>query len=206
MARPRSFDTDEALAAATRVFLGRGFDGATLDDLTAAMAINRPSLYAAFGDKGALYARALAGYAATAQAAMAAALEGGATLEEAGRRLLSAAIDVYAPLRGNHLGCLIATTATTVAGADEAVRQVLAQFLSDVDRLIRGIIRRRFGAVITDEAVAAAADLLSATMYSLAIRARAGASRRQLSAMAERAVITVGIVARARALNAAVAR
>ncbi len=196
MARPRSFDVDDALAAATQVFLARGFDGATLDDLTGAMGINKPSLYAAFGDKEALYAKVLEGYAAMAKSAMAAALNAGDTLEDAGQRLLLGAIEVYAPTKGNHLGCLIATTATTAAGSNPAVRSVLATFLSDVDQLIRTTIKRRFGGNLADANVASAADVLSAAMYSIAIRARAGASRRQLSAIAERAVATMGAVAR----------
>jgi AcrR family transcriptional regulator len=196
MARPRSFDVDDALAAATQVFLARGFDGATLDDLTRAMGINKPSLYAAFGDKEALYARVLEGYAAMARSAMESALNAGDTLEDAGRRLLLGAIEVYAPTKGNHFGCLIATTATTAAGSNPAVKAVLATFLSDVDQLIRTTVKRRFGVDLVDANTASVADVLSAAMYSIAIRARAGTSRRQLSAIADRAVATMGVVAR----------
>lgn len=196
MARPRSFDVDDALVAATQVFLARGFDGATLDDLTGAMGINKPSLYAAFGDKEALYAKVLEGYAAMAKSAMELAFDAGDTLEHAGRRLLAGAIEVYAPAKGNRLGCLIATTATTAAGSNPAVRAVLATFLSDVDQLIRTAIKRRFGGDLADANIASVADVLSAAMYSIAIRARAGASRRQLSAIAERAVATMGVIAR----------
>jgi len=195
MARPRSFDIDDALAAATRVFLVHGFDGATLEDLTAAMGVNKPSLYAAFGDKSALYARVLEGYAALALSAMEAALNAGETLEDAGRALLRDAIEMYAPSKGDHLGCLIATTATTVAGSSPAVRAVVAGFLSKVDLLIVATITGRFGRHLTEEGVVSVADILSATTYSLAIRSRAGASRRQLSAIADRAMATVAAVA-----------
>lgn len=197
MARPRSFDVDDALAAATRVFLSRGFDGATLDDLTGEMGVNKPSLYAAFGDKSALYARVLGVYAAMAKSAMKASLDAGDTLEEAGRHLLLGAIEVYAPAKGSHLGCLIATTATTAAGSISSVRAEVAAFLSDVDRLIATTIERRFAGELAETGVAPVAHVLSATLYSLAIRARAGASRRQLSTIAERAVEAVGAIARA---------
>src|SRR5947199_5777311 len=60
--RPRQFDADLALDRALAVFWRRGYEGATLDDLTAAMGINRPSLYAAFGDKERLFRRALERY------------------------------------------------------------------------------------------------------------------------------------------------
>ncbi len=63
MGRPRVFDVDEALDRALRVFWRKGYEGASLSDLTKAMRINRPSLYAAFGNKEALFRRALDRYA-----------------------------------------------------------------------------------------------------------------------------------------------
>ncbi len=62
--RPREFDRDRALDAAMRVFWRYGYEGASLTELTAAMGINRPSLYAAFGDKAALFREAVARYGA----------------------------------------------------------------------------------------------------------------------------------------------
>src|SRR5882724_6357466 len=60
--RPRTFDIDAALDAALHVFWRKGYDGASLADLTGAMGINRPSLYAAFGNKEALFRKALDRY------------------------------------------------------------------------------------------------------------------------------------------------
>jgi len=61
--RPRSFDADRALDRALKVFWRKGYEGASLADLTSAMGINRPSLYAAFGNKEALFRKALDRYA-----------------------------------------------------------------------------------------------------------------------------------------------
>ena len=60
--RPRAFDVDEALDAAMRVFWKHGYEGASLSELTEAMGINRPSLYAAFGDKESLFKKAVDRY------------------------------------------------------------------------------------------------------------------------------------------------
>jgi AcrR family transcriptional regulator len=60
--RPRAFDADQALEKAMRVFWKRGYDGASLPELTEAMGINRPSLYAAFGNKESLFRRAVERY------------------------------------------------------------------------------------------------------------------------------------------------
>jgi AcrR family transcriptional regulator len=60
--RPRAFDPDAALERAMHVFWGKGYEGASLSDLTRAMGINRPSLYAAFGDKEQLFRKVLDRY------------------------------------------------------------------------------------------------------------------------------------------------
>src|SRR5256885_4367807 len=62
MGRPRAFREDKALDAAMRVFWEKGYEGASLDDLTAAMGINRSSLYSSFGDKEQLFKQAIAHY------------------------------------------------------------------------------------------------------------------------------------------------
>lgn len=72
--RPRGFDADQALDRAVEVFWRQGYEGASLGDLTAAMGINKPSLYAAYGNKRELFDRALARYAETDMAYARAAL------------------------------------------------------------------------------------------------------------------------------------
>ena len=62
MGRPRSFDIDRALDRALQVFWRKGYEGTSLSDLTKAVGVNRPSLYAAFGDKKALFRKALDRY------------------------------------------------------------------------------------------------------------------------------------------------
>src|ERR1700744_1618347 len=61
--RPRSFDERDALEKATQVFWSKGYDGVTIDDLVAGMGVGRPTLYAVFGDKQAIFFRVLNSYA-----------------------------------------------------------------------------------------------------------------------------------------------
>src|SRR6201985_1372254 len=72
--RPRSFDETGALEKATQVFWSKGYDGVTIDDLVEGMGVGRPSLYAVFGDKRAIFLRALKSYAERKGAAAAKAL------------------------------------------------------------------------------------------------------------------------------------
>lgn len=92
LGRPRSFDTEQALDAAVKAFLVHGYEGATLDHLTAAMGIGRPSLYAAFGDKRQLFGRALQRYAETKGSAPAKALNEEADLKDAVKAFLATAV------------------------------------------------------------------------------------------------------------------
>lgn len=185
--RPRAFDDAEALAAALGVFLRHGYEGTSVNELALAMKINKPSLYAAFGDKAHIYDRVVSQYAEQAKRSMIAALGSGETLGQAVRAFLSAAIDIYAPPRGQPLGCLIATTAATAAGADSGVRRTLLTFLDEVDSTLTMILQRRFGTELADAGIAprTLARLIAATAHSLAIRARAGASRRSLLEIAD---------------------
>src|ERR1700759_424078 len=91
--RPREFDLDQALAAALRVFWAKGYEGASLTDLTEAMGITRPSLYAAFGNKEALFRKALDLYERDKLAYVANALAA-PTARGVAERMLGGALDL----------------------------------------------------------------------------------------------------------------
>src|SRR5580700_3038669 len=113
--RPRAYDPDEALARAVDAFWDAGFAATSLDDLSQATGMNRPSLYGAFGDKQALYRRALDLYIARTRAALAEAFGADVPLCSALRRVFDAAISIYLSGENGARGCFIISTAVAQA-------------------------------------------------------------------------------------------
>ncbi|RZK90856.1 MAG: TetR/AcrR family transcriptional regulator [Methylobacterium sp.] len=118
--RPRCFDVERALDAAVCTFWKNGYEGTSLDDLTQAMGINRPSLYAAFGNKEQLFARAVARYAEQGLALMRDALAAPTAREAADRFLREVVIgdcDVRAGRGCMLVGAALTCSADAAAGA-----------------------------------------------------------------------------------------
>ncbi|MCA9526254.1 MAG: TetR/AcrR family transcriptional regulator, partial [Myxococcales bacterium] len=122
--RPRRYDPDRALDAALAVFWAHGFAGTTLDALCAAMDMNRPSVYAAFGDKRRLFEQALSRFGARLAAHGRAALAA-PDLADALGSLFAGVIPLYVP-DGRPRGCLVYGVAAVDAPEDEAVRAFVA--------------------------------------------------------------------------------
>ena len=142
MGRPREFDLDEALDRAMEVFWRKGYDGATLLDLTRAMRINRPSLYAAFGDKQALYRKALDRYAAgPARYVLEALAE--PTARAVAERLFRGTVELVADPR-HPRGCLLVQGALTCSDASDSVRRKVFAHRAAGEAAIRErFVRRR---------------------------------------------------------------
>jgi AcrR family transcriptional regulator len=178
--RPRLFDEHAALGRALELFWERGLAATSLDDLAAAMGMQRPSIANAFGDKQALYRRALAAFADQARAGAAASLAE-PELERALERFYLAALDVYCagdPAQG----CLVICTAPAAALVHPEVRDDLLQVVRDLDTALG----RRF-ALAGDPEHGTSAKLAQAVLHSLAIRARAGESKASLRRLARAA-------------------
>src|SRR5262245_47527927 len=112
--RPRGFEPDAVLQRVRAVFLEKGFAGASLDELAEAAGLNRPSLYAAFGDKEQLYIHTLRAYGAQGVAAMDAALAGEGPIDKRLGQVFRGAVDIYtAP--PSPRGCMIVGTAAVEA-------------------------------------------------------------------------------------------
>lgn len=185
--RPPTYERRKALAAITEAFWTNGYASTSLDDLAAATGMVRPSLYAAFGDKRAMYLAAL-GEVRGMIAAELDALTKEPDLEVALRTFYARAIEAYLSGGAHPRGCLAICTATVAATAHQDIRAELHDIIAAIDHALEA----RIAASLPDTSAArahakATALLASATLHSLAIRARAGFSRDELVSLANAA-------------------
>lgn len=189
--RPRSFDVDEVLDKARAVFWNLGYAAASLDDLAAATGLNRPSLYAAFGDKHALYMAALERSRAEMTGALGAALETQAPLRALLEAIYDRAIAAYRRGDEGQRGCFLIGTAVTQAVDDPAARELLAAFIAETDELFLARFERSRAELARGITPAIAAPVASAAFHTLAIRARTGAGEAELKAVGLAAVTLI---------------
>lgn len=189
--RPRSFDKDEALDRARAVFWNLGYAATSLDDIAAATGLNRPSLYAAFGDKHALYLAALRRSAEEATGALEVALRTDAPLRAVLGAIFERTAEIYRAGDVGQRGCFLVGTAVTQAVDDPEARELLASFIATTDRLFAERFERDAPQLAKDLSPGAAGAMASATFHTLAIRARTGAGERELKAIGEAAVAMI---------------
>lgn len=191
--RPRSFDVDVALREATQTFKRKGYSAATLDDLSEAMGVNRPSLYAAFDSKEALYRKALSVYAQEMQVRFQQALSE-PSFSRALRRLYATALDAYYSQEGEAVGCMVACTAVTEAPTNENLRKDTRSIMDEIDHMVAKRIERAIaeGELPGKVRPKALSRLVVAMLHSLAMRARSGAGRKSLDEMAADAAAMFG--------------
>jgi AcrR family transcriptional regulator len=191
LGRPRSFDTDPALDRALQVFWRKGYEGATLSDLTKAVGVNRPSLYAAFGDKEALFRKALDRYLNGPAAYTQEALKE-PTAHAVIERLLQGAADLNTAPR-NPGGCLMVQGALACGEAGDSIRQELVACRAAGE----ATLRRRFQRAKSEGDLPATvnpADLaryVATIVYGMAVQAAGGASRDKLQRVVEMTLRTL---------------
>ena len=191
--RPRAYDPETALRRAAEAFWKTGYAGTSLDDITAATGMNRPSLSAAFGDKHQIYVKALSAYWEYKFMAMRKALEAGGTLAETLMKVYDTTLSIYFAGEEQGLGCFVVGTAITEAPGDAEVKHIVAKGFEklDADFEARFKLARDAGELKQDADPRALALLTTATMHTLAVRARTGSSRSELRKLAEKAVSVI---------------
>ena len=185
--RPRSFDERDALEKATQVFWSKGYDGVTIDDLVAGMGVGRPSLYAVFGDKRAIFLRVLRAYAERKGASAAKALLSPQSLRDSIAGFLRYAVE-SATEKGSAPGCLIVCVAPLVDDAE--VRKFLKDAAAAGVALVEGRFRDGItdGEIPSDFPVAVRAIQVTDFARGLTMRAQMGTPRKTLLRDAEEAV------------------
>jgi AcrR family transcriptional regulator len=194
--RPRAYDPGTALWQALQAFWSGGYAATSLDELAAATGMNRPSLYGAFGDKKALYLKALDHYRASGRAALAEALAGKRPLREELRRVYDKALAIYFSGEGAPRGCFLIGTATSEAVENPDVRAALGGALREFDKAFEARLRlaREQGELSLEADPVALARLASAILHTLALRSRAGDPKPTLE---ETAAAGVDLICRA---------
>ena len=180
--RPRAYDPDAALASARDAFWSAGYSATSLDDLGAATGMNRPSLYAAFGDKRTLYLKVLERYSREGRVGIEAALAGTRPLREELRQVYKLLLAMYTSGDGQARGCFLVGTALAEAVSDAGVREAFAASLRELDLVFERRFRRarEQGELDGDAQPAALGRFAAGIAHSLAIRARAGEAPKAL--------------------------
>jgi AcrR family transcriptional regulator len=187
--RPRSFDRNAALESAMQVFWEKGYEGASLADLTAAMGINPPSLYAAFGCKEALYLEVMELYSRTIGMEIWSSLETIATIKEALNGFLLATAKAYSQPNQPH-GCLIALGGLHSGEVTKPICDAFCKHRADSivklrQRLQRAVAEGELPASIDAEAIA---TFYATVQNGMSILARDGGDYRALKHVADGAM------------------
>ena len=191
MARPLAFDADEALDAALDVFRAKGYEAASVGDLTSAMGINRPSLYNTFGNKEDLFRQALERYLQGPGSYLTTSL-GQPTAADVVSAMLHGAVEVMATDQSPS-GCLLVHGALVTSDAAAPIRLELAAIRSgSCDQL-----RQRLDRAVADGDLEAGSDTRRIAMYvttmlaGISVEASAGATAEELHTVADDALLVL---------------
>ncbi|HEY2659504.1 MAG TPA: TetR/AcrR family transcriptional regulator [Caulobacteraceae bacterium] len=183
--RPREFCVDEALSAALRVFWSKGYEGASLTDLTDAMGITRPSLYAAFGNKEALFRKTLDLYEHEKLAYMEAALEE-PTARGVAERLLRGALEMQTS-GSDPRGCLGVISSVACGAEAQSIKAevLLRKASSDAALLRRMQVAKQEGDLPDLIEPEGLVRYLTAVIQGLCVQAGSGASPQDLERLVD---------------------
>lgn len=186
--RPRKFNADTALNKALTVFWKQGYEGTSIDDLTEAMGINRPSLYAAFGNKEELFGKVMDLYRADPASYVNRALEK-PTAREVFAGLLYGVVDLLTNPE-NPGGCMFVQAALVCGDASKNIRTELAARRLGGEREIRERFERARtdGDLSIDSDPAILAKFAATLIWGLSVQSASGCSREELLQVAETSI------------------
>lgn len=175
--RPRSFDMEEAVSKAMRLFHRRGYDAVGVAELGAELGIKPPSFYAAFGSKAGLFQRAVEHYSTSDANVFGRAQAQGGTVDEVIQRTLLVAAEIY-PEHDGVAGCLVLDGARN--SADPEAKTIIASYKKASRTVLRDFIATRYPAKAET-----LADLVVIALEGMSGSARDGASASSLEGFAE---------------------
>lgn len=183
--RPRAFCEEQALDAAMRVFSEKGYEAASLSDLTSAMGINRFSMYATFGNKEALFVKAMDRFTGGVTSHLDATLAEG-TARDSIERMLLESVSVFTAAEGPGL-CFVTQAPLTAPEVSEATKQFVAQKRGVVELGLRKRLDRAFqeGELPVDVSTTSLARFYAVMIQGIALQAHHGGTRDELLAVVD---------------------
>ncbi len=187
--RPRKFDREEALERAMRIFWSKTYEGTSLSDLTSAMGINTPSLYAAFGSKQELFREALAHYVENYHNGIWTGLDEAPSIFDAVRTFLTRSAEAYC-MTGQPPGCMVVLGAQHSCTEDQSVPAGLSEMRKNNLLQLQARIEqaKEEGELPGDFDTAAAATMLFSMQTGMSVLARDGVCEDALLAAADQCV------------------
>src|SRR5258707_6463579 len=188
--RPRAYQPEIALGKALDLFRKDGFAATSLDDLSAATGMNRPSLYGAFGDKRELFIKSYRRYREDARVAMGDVFRDELPIRRRLERIYAVALDIYLSGEFGPRGCFTVMTAASEAVFDPDIRAMVLEGFSELDKAFAACFRlaKEKGELPASADPVVLAQLASATIHTIAIRSRAPVPRKALEAIVHRAI------------------
>lgn len=188
--RPRAYEPDVALGKALDLFREAGFAATSLDDLSAATGMNRPSLYGAFGDKRELFIKSYRRYREDARAAMGDVFRNELPIRQRLQRIYAVALDIYLSGDTGPRGCFTVMTAASEAVHDPDIRAMVQEGFGELDKAFAACFRKaqEKGELSGNADPAVLAQLASSTIHTIALRSRAGMPRKDLEAIVNGAI------------------
>lgn len=183
--RPLAFNQDDALERALQIFWSRGYEGASMAELADALGINKPSIYATFGNKEALFRKALAKYLAGPAAFIGEAMKE-PTAHQVVEKFLLLAVDFFSD-RSTPNGCMIVQAALTGGQGSSTIQQELIAYRKSLEASFneRFELAKSQGDLPAHVNAAALAKYITTIHQGMSVQATSGATKEELLAITE---------------------